>query len=374
MVSNLERQRRYEFIRKDMKAQGYAALVISGNTESIQHGYIRYLSDWRLWGGTGYIVLPLEGNPVLILGKGSQYYWAKQLDWIQDVRSGFNKIDEVIKVLKELGLTNQKIGVIGLTTVMTNGDARHLFDSLKEAAVEDATALLDQRMEIKSNEEITQMAETYNLVAEAVERVKQVLSPGKTERECMAEAIGYLGSKGCFEGLAHIGHHASPSIRPATDRILGKEDILKVFLQWAGPSGHWIELSAIYSFQTPPERYKNFYDTLLQATEHMISLMKPGAIAGEISQAASDICEQAGYRISDRVVWDFHGIGMNVDTAPYGLPDSTEILRENMVLNIHPGLVMEEDHWGASITENVVVTPQSGKVLGICNHQWQVLA
>ena len=97
MVSNPERQRRYLDIRKAMQQKGFSALIVAGNSETLQRGYIRYLSDWRLWGGTGYMVFLLESEPVLILGKGSQYYWAMQRDWVTDVRAGQNKVEECIK-------------------------------------------------------------------------------------------------------------------------------------------------------------------------------------------------------------------------------------------------------------------------------------
>ena len=38
----------------------------------MQRGYVRYVADWRLWGGKGFAVLPLAGAPVLVLGAGSQ--------------------------------------------------------------------------------------------------------------------------------------------------------------------------------------------------------------------------------------------------------------------------------------------------------------
>jgi hypothetical protein len=77
MPSVQEKDRRFAALRTLMRAQGYQALVLSGNAEATQRGYIRYVADWRLWGGKGFVVLPLEGEPLLILGVGSQSYWAR---------------------------------------------------------------------------------------------------------------------------------------------------------------------------------------------------------------------------------------------------------------------------------------------------------
>ncbi len=373
MVTLEERRRRYSAIRKSMQDCGYSALVISGNSETLQRGYIRYVSDWRLWGGTGFVLLTLESDPVLILGKGSQYYWARQADWITDVRAGADKIGEIVKALKERSPSDKKIGVIGLNSVMTYGDASQLLGMLGSAQVEDATKILDDIMAIKSAEEVAQITETYNIIAHALGLVKDSLAPGKMEREVTAEAIHYLGAHECYDGIAHLGHHAAPNIHPAGKRVITAEDVIKVSLEWAGPSGHWIELSGIYSFKEPDERMKHYYDTMHRAVYLAVSMMKPGAVAGEISCTAWELFKEEGFNITDRVIHDFHGIGQNVISSPYGLPNSRDVFEENMVINIHPGPVIDADKWGVYIQENIVVTPQGGRVLGNYEHKWHVL-
>ena len=60
MVSEKELERRYATLREAMRAAGYKALVVVGNTEGNQWGYIRYVSGWRLYGGTAYVIFSLE--------------------------------------------------------------------------------------------------------------------------------------------------------------------------------------------------------------------------------------------------------------------------------------------------------------------------
>ena len=122
MASNQERDRRYGALRAMMQEQGYQALILAGNAEAMQRGYVRYVADWRLWGGKGFAVLPLAGEPILVLGAGSQSYWAKQVSWIDDIRAAQNMVSTVGEVIHALGLARAAIGVVGLAQVMLHGD------------------------------------------------------------------------------------------------------------------------------------------------------------------------------------------------------------------------------------------------------------
>jgi Xaa-Pro aminopeptidase len=373
MVSPQERERRYSALRQAMREAGYQALLIAGNAEATQRGYIRYVSDWRLWGGTGYVVLPLENDPVLILGSGSQGYWAKAVGWIQDVRSALDMTGEVIAILQAQGLSKGSIGVVGLNQIMAYENIMRLMQALPEARLEDASQLADRIMVVKSQEEIAQAADTYHFVAEALQRVKAVLAPGKTEREVMAEAIHLLAERGCFDGIAHLTHEAPPFIHPATDRPIGPEDIIKVSLEFAGPSGHWIELAGVYSFQEPPERARRHFETTLKALEQAKAMMRPGAKAGQISQAIEQTYRDEGWNITGRAIWDMHAIGLNVIRPPIGLPASEDEFQENMIINIHPGLLVDDDHWGLYVQDIWVVTPEGGSPLAEYKYEWHVL-
>src|SRR5437588_12701075 len=98
MVSVAERKRRYDALRLAMKSAGYPALVIAGLAEATLRGYVRYVSDWHLWGGSGYVVLPLDSEPVLILGSASQSFWANEVGRVTDVRRVPSMMGEIFAI------------------------------------------------------------------------------------------------------------------------------------------------------------------------------------------------------------------------------------------------------------------------------------
>jgi Xaa-Pro aminopeptidase len=373
MASLVERDRRIAALRAVMEEQGLGALILGGNAEATQRGYIRYVADWRLWGGKGFAVLPRAGEPTLVLGAGSQAYWSQVTGWIPDVRAAADMVAEVIAVVQGAGLAEATLGIVGMQQVMNYGDGSALARGLGAAQVVDATPAVDAVMAVKSEEELALAAETYRAVAQAHETLRAVLAPGKSERAVMAQAVGTLAELGCLDGIAHLTHGVRPFFRPPTERIIDRADILKVSLEFAGPSGYWIELAGVYSFQEPPARERRYHATAAKAIERVKAVLRPGATGGDVTQAVEATFAEDGWHVTGRGIWDGHLIGLNVIRPPYGVKGNADVFEENMIFNVHPGLVVDDDQMGMFLQDNLVVTPQGGRTLEVYPQQWCVL-
>lgn len=370
MVSLAERQRRTDALRRAMDAAGYQALVIYGNAEATQRGYIRYISDWHLWGGSGYAILPLEDEPALVLGSSSQAFWASEIEWIHDVRRAVPILTEVIAILKQRGYTS--IGVVAMNHIMPSAEARQLQAAI-DGRVEDATALMDGVMAIKSAEEIGFLEDSSKMVAQAMRRFKEVLAPGKTERQVVSETWHMLKEFGSLDGIAHISHKAPPFIHPPSDRVITQSDVIKFSMEFCGPSGYWIELASVFTFRDPPEREYRIFQTTRKAFDRAASMMRPGVVAAELPAIIEATFREDGWDIAGRAIWDMHGIGANVIEPPIVMPGNQTVLQENMALNMHPGLLVAPDRWGLYIQDNFIVTPTGGRRLSGWDHEWQVI-
>jgi len=373
MISRKELERRYAALREAMRSAGYEALVVAGGSDYSMRGYVRYVSDWRLFGGTAYVVFPLEQDPVFVLGLGAQAEWAKALSAIEDTRAVLDKTEGVVNVLKEMGLSRSNIGVVGLNGIMPYGAGKTLVTSLSGVRFEDATRLMQDVMIVMSDEEIALAEETHGFVVRVLDRIGEALAPGKTEREVMAEGLHVAASLGCLDGMAHLSTKAASGTRPGTDRRFEADDIIKVFLEFSGPSGFLIELGGVFSFKEPPEGKRQKFLTVVKAIDRAAELMRPGVSAGELCQVIKETYIEDGWKITGRRLWDFHGQGLNSLMPPIGMPGSEEELEENMMLNIHPG-ILTEDGWGVSVTHNYIVTPEGGHSLGNHKPEWHVVS
>ena len=372
-ISIEERDRRIVALRAMMDEQGYAALLIPGQAEATQRGYLRYVSDWRLWGGKGFVLLTPSEDPILILGSGSQPNWARQTAWCSDVRAAGDLIQEVTAIVNQMGLVQAKIGVPGLLHVLHYGDALQLQKQLPNVEWVDATKPTDDVMAVKSAEELAALADTSNRIEAGLEVLRENFAPGRSEREVMALAVHKLNELGCLDGIAHLSTEIGPFFHPPTARLFTADDVIKVSLEFSGPTGYWIELAGIYSFKAPSARAYRFYETTLKAQKNVAQMLKPGAVGGDVTRTVEATYRDDGWNLTGRGLWDGHLIGINVIRPPYALIDDTNVFKENMVLNFHPGVLVDEDHFGMFLQDNLVVTPTGGKPVANHTCKWHVL-
>ena len=372
MVSRHEIERRYGALREAMREAGYDGLVVAGGSDFSMRGYVRYVADWRLFGGTGFVVFPLEDEPAFVLGLGAQAEWAMAESSIQDTRAVLDKMDGVIDVIKEKGLSKGKIGVVGLDGIMPYGNGHTMMASLSGAQFDDATRVMQDVMVNLSEEEMALAEETHGYLVRIKDKIKDAMAPGRTERQVLAAGLCEAAKLGCLDGMAHLTNRQASGTRPGSERRITEDDIIKVFLEFSGPSGFLIELGAVFSFREPPDLPLRKSETVIKAIDRSAELMRPGVKAGELCEVIRETFVEDGWNITGRRLWDYHGQGLNSMMPPVGMPGSEEVLRENMMLNIHPG-ILTEDGWGVSVTHNYFVTAEGGKALGNFKPEWHVL-
>ncbi|MDR7468124.1 MAG: M24 family metallopeptidase [Armatimonadota bacterium] len=356
MASDVERRRRERRLREEMEREGYDALLLIGRDGMWSRGYIRYLTDFHLWGGTAYLVFPLHAEPILLLGSNSMAHWARKAGWVQDVRVATSGLVEAVARSVRERKVDGRLGVCGLHRLMSYGDAQALAAELPGVILTDATEVIERVRVIKSDEEIAGLAETCRIAAEAMGRFRDVLAPGRTEREVVAEAWKVLRERGVVDGIAHITTEDPPFIRPPSDRRLEREDVVKFSMEVTGPSGYCEELAAVFSFQEPPEEQRRMFDTTVKAVRLARTMLRPGVRAAEVVAAVEAAFRQDGWDPLHRVIWDAHGIGLDVIEPPLLTGDSQATLQAGMAISLHPGLTYGARRLGFYLQDNHIVS------------------
>ncbi len=119
-------------------------------------------------------------------------------------------------------------------------------------------------------------------------------------------------------------------------------------------NGYTSECERSYFHGEPDEKRKNAFRAMLDARESAFSLIRDGASCSDIDAAANGFLKEQGYG-------DFllhrtgHGLGQGNHEGPWISEGSNEILRENMVISVEPGIYMP-DIGGFRHSDTVLVT------------------
>ena len=82
MITPLEIARRYQNIRASMAAHNIDALLVCGNQYSGFEGAVRYVSGFEIVHRYVYVLLPLDGEPILIFPTEARWIGDKKKAWV----------------------------------------------------------------------------------------------------------------------------------------------------------------------------------------------------------------------------------------------------------------------------------------------------
>lgn len=371
-----ERERRYKGLRGIMDAEGLAALVVCGRGDEFVRGRIQYVSDIFQWAGRGFVVLPRKGDPVFIVDPLWGLGYASQAGWVTDLRMPESAGAEVGKVLSDAGAGSGAIGLVGLD-ILSVHDHGEIKRALPDATLRDATDLFDDFRAIKSQEEIDNLYQTSAILRTVFDGLKAEIRPGVQQRVVMAHAHRLARQYGCMFGIALMGAAPFRAFFPESGRVIEKGDVMVIDLEWGGPSNYWVELRRCYSFGPPSDEIRRFWDTRIESFAACVDAMKDGNSSNEILAARDRVYAKHGQSAEGLINYTAHGIGVDSLEPPW-VPGKERVLRENMVINLHPNIRFTDAEQGlamggVSLADNVLVGKAGGIRMTDTSDEWVVL-
>nr|WP_228500839.1 M24 family metallopeptidase [Nocardioides agariphilus] len=336
-----ERDRRYRLLRESMVESGLDALVVASQGDGTSHARVNYLAKYVYQGSVVMVVMPLDGSPILITDPLP--VWPSG-DWIgeDDTRAVTCVGREVGEVLVELGLSNGRIGLVSRDDVRES-DYRAIAEAVPDAHLVDAREVFERVSLIKSGAEFEAYRSTALIAKRAVKALEASLSPGRSERDVVAEAHRLLRLFGCGPSVIAIakrpfatrGRLRSSGFRAPTDQTIVRQDVVVFEFDVTGPDGYGVEFRRVYSFEPLDEPSTQFLAWREEVFEACMKVMRPGVNIQQVDQVVRSMSVAKGYedtRLSPQ--WHVHGLGLGLEPPFVPGPDLT--LRAGMVMVLHP--------------------------------------
>ncbi len=151
--------------------------------------------------------------------------------------------------------------------------------------------------------------------------------------------------------------HSVPGLN---DRLGGGPHVALVLTR---VNGYAAECERTY-FTIPPDRetWKAF-DAMLEARRRAFTLVRPGMSCADLDQELNDFLRSEGYGSGDqRLHRTGHGFGLGNHEAPWIAEGSKDVLAENMVISIEPGIYIKGTG-GVRHSDTVLVTRDGHELL-----------
>lgn len=317
----------------------------------VSNGYnMRYLSGFS--GATGYLYLSKKKKVVLT---DSRYtIQAKEEAKDFEVLEVHGKYTELVNSLLEEEQA-KKVGFEGKNFLCYDFSKwKEVMPKVEWIALEDE--LSDLRI-IKTSEELEKIRKAEEIGDKAFVKILEIIKPGMTELEIAAYLEFYMKEAGAeglsFDTIVASGINSSkPHAVPGRKKIEKGDFITMDFGCLYG--GYCSDMTRTIVVGKASEKQKKIYQIVLEAQLAALDFIKAGYTGREIDKVARDVIEQAGYK--DCFGHGLgHSVGLFIHENPRLSPSENNIILENVIETVEPGIYIE-NFGGVRIEDLIVVT------------------
>jgi Xaa-Pro aminopeptidase len=325
---------------------------------------IRYLTGFT---GSSALLLITENKNIFLTDFRYQEQAEKEIyGWDIHIAKG-----GMIKAVKNI---SHKLGIkiLGFEFSVSYEFYRKLSEKIN---LKGYKGLIERFREIKDIDEISLTRESIRRAETAYIDVKPYIREGAKEIAISHRLEERLKKRGCmrvpFEVIVASGRNsAMPHARP-TEKKLEKGDL--VIIDWGGEAGGYFSdmTRTLLIKDKDLSKKKEIYNYVLKANKEAIYHIYPQVKASEIDRYARDVINKAGYgKFFGHGTG--HGIGLQVHELPRITRNINEVIKENMVFTIEPGVYLPEIG-GVRIEDMVVAKSDGAEVLTALSKELEII-
>ncbi len=370
MITRDEIVQRQDRARAAAEAAGYDCLLVIGRSFYDRPGDLAYLTNHfppfpatvftgeSRGLGHGIFLLPVQGEPTLITDPRRH---RTDLVPVDDVRVTTDLMRAAIDVLREKGLADGSIGVIGDDVLPAPMD-RQLRSELAGATITADGALVANLRMIKSEAELEAMRRAAAVADKALQAaIASVRRAGTTERDaCAAGTEAGIAAGADFVRYlrVHSGPWSASGSRwpQATDRVIERGDLI-VLDAIGAVEGYQFDVNRSLSCGPTDAERLRLLETVLEAGEAAVAACVAGNRVADVYAAAKTVVARSPFANAFGGMIG-HGIGLETVEAPLLTATDETVLQPNMVLCVEPGLFVP--NWGGALIEHEVIIRSSG--------------
>lgn len=218
------------------------------------------------------------------------------------------------------------------------------------------TRLINNIRMIKTQSEIDLMIAAQRIAEKGFEHMLDFVKVGKTEREVQLELDYFMLKNGAdelsFDTIALSGSNTSLPHGVPSDKPIQKGEFI-LFDFGAVVNGYHSDMTRTFCVGEPTDKMRQVYGVVLNAQLSALSAVRSGITGRNLDAVARNIIASAGFENCFGHSLG-HGVGMQIHEMPYASVNNNNVLIENSVVTVEPGIYLQ-GKFGVRIEDFVVV-------------------
>jgi len=336
--------------------------LIATSTENVTYSSdMKNLEQWTVRGVRGFIILPQDTDPMLILPVSDLDLYADHPSWIKDLRcygtfyvesskegAQLSEVEErlnrfvketvsekdalqaLVKSIKDKDLDNKKLGLD--EKGVTHSFWLELEEALPKATFIEANEIFREIRKVKTKDEIGRIKKACKITEDALRAALSMVEEGTSEvdiAKVFEETEFKKGGRPFFTNVGCGGRSAFAGVR-ASDYKVKRGDIIRFDAGCVHQYYH-SDLAKIAVLGEVDERTRRYWRALVRGYETMTERVMPGVKTSELFNIAVETIRKEGIPHYKRHHCG-HGIGMELYDTPLIAPQSNDVLEVGTTL------------------------------------------
>ncbi len=251
-----------------------------------------------------------------------------------------------LKATSKLGIEYDKITVA----------QKQLFEETWNYSYAPIDELMHQLRAIKTQDELSRMKRGAKITEAIFSHMCEIIRPGISEFDLLAEMQYMMNKNECapsFNPIIASGPNSSLPHAVVSSRKLQNGDFITMDFGVIY-KGICTDFTRTVALGGVEEELKLIYNIVHKANLETEATIRCGVYAKDVDAVARKVITEAGYGAFYEHGTG-HGVGVEIHEAPWLSVKSTDVLQENMVLTVEPGIYLP-GKGGVRIEDMVVVT------------------
>ena len=225
---------------------------------------------------------------------------------------------------------------------------------------------------IKTKEEIEKLRKAAIIGDNCFEYICSVVKPGMTEIEIAKKIDDFFMNNGAtgtsFDTIVGAGKNSAQIHSIPTDYVIKEQDII-LFDFGCILNGYCSDMSRTIFIGGITDKQRKIYNLVKEAHQNVVDKVKIDDVAKVVDEYGRINIKNAGYDYAHALG---HGVGVEVHEAPLISYRSEDVLKEDMVFTIEPGIYLENE-FGIRIEDTGVLTPNGMELFSKSNRDIIIL-